>query len=199
MRTDVLGVEFDNVTMAEAVEAGLRLTEEEGFHYVVTPNPEIVWLARRDPELMGVLKNASLVLPDGIGILYGAKLLGRPLKEKVGGADFAEALIARLAQRGGSVFLFGAKPGVAEKAGENLCAKYPGLVIAGTHDGYFQDDAPILEAIRAAKPQLLLVCLGAPKQEKWMALNGAKLGCPLAIGLGGTLDVYAGVVAAHEP
>lgn len=194
MRTDVLHVGFDNVTMAEAVAEGLRLIGEPGFHYAVTPNPEIVWLAQRDPELMTILENASLVLPDGIGVLYGAKILGRPLKEKVGGADFAEALIAELAKQGGSVFLFGAKPGVAALAGEKLAAKYPGLVIAGAKDGYFTDDTPIIEAINAAKPDLLLVCLGAPKQEKWMALNGPKLDTRLAIGLGGSLDVYAGVV-----
>lgn len=194
MRTDVLHVGFDNVNMDEAVEKAVGLVREPGFKYVVTPNPEIVWLARRDAELAEVLKNASLVLPDGIGIIYGAKILGRPLKEKVPGADFAERLFAELARENKSVFLFGAKPGVAEKAGENLAAKYPGLVIAGARDGYFTDDEPIIEAINAASPDVLLVCLGAPKQEKWMAMNGKKLNVRLAMGLGGSLDVYAGTV-----
>ena len=85
-------------------------------------------------------------------------------------------------------------PGVAELAAEKLSEKYPGIVIAGTNDGYFSDDEPIIDKINAAKPDLLLVCLGAPKQEKWMKKNADKLSAKLAIGLGGSLDVYAGVV-----
>lgn len=194
MRTDVLHVGFDNVTMDEAVELALGLTLEDGFKYAVTPNPEIVWVARKDAELSEALRSAALVIPDGIGIIYGAKILGRPLKEKVGGADFAVKLMEELGKRGKSVFLLGAKPGVAEKAAENLAEACPGLIIAGTHDGYFTDDGPVIDIINAAAPDLLLVCLGAPKQEKWMLKNASRLSARLAIGLGGSLDVYAGVV-----
>ena len=194
MKTEVLHVDFDNVTMEEAVNMAKELINEDGFKYIVTPNPEIVWLCRKDEKLREAVSGAALVIPDGIGVIYGAKLLKRPLKEKVPGADFAERLISALAEEGKSVFLFGAKPGVAELAAEKLCEKYPGLVIAGTNDGYFSDDEPIIEMINAAKPDLLLVCLGAPKQEKWMKKNADRLSAKLAIGLGGSLDVYAGVV-----
>lgn len=194
VKTEVLHVEFDNVTMDEAVQKALKLMDADGFKYVVTPNPEIVWLSRKDAKLKEAVQNAALVIPDGIGVIYGAKMLKRPLKEKVPGADLAEKVIAEMAKTGKSLFLFGAKPGVAEKAAEKLCDKYPGLVIAGTNDGYFTDDAPIIEKINASKPDLLLVCLGAPKQEKWMLDNSDKLSVPLAMGLGGSLDVYAGVV-----
>lgn len=194
MRTEVLGVEFDNVTMDEALDAAQGLMESPGTDYIVTPNPEIVMACREDPEVKRAVEGASLVLPDGIGIVYGAKILGRPLKEKVPGADFAEKLMSRMAESKRSVYLLGARPGVAELAGEKLTEKYPGLQIAGTADGYFKDDGPVIEKINAARPDLLLVCLGAPKQEKWMVAHRDALRVPLMAGLGGSLDVYAGVV-----
>ena len=137
MKTEVLHVDFDNVTMEEAVNMAKELINEDGFKYIVTPNPEIVWLCRKDEKLREAVSGAALVIPDGIGVIYGAKLLKRPLKEKVPGADFAERLISALAEEGKSVFLFGAKPGVAELAAGKLCEKYPGLAIVGTNDGYF--------------------------------------------------------------
>ena len=191
-RIDVLGVGFDNVTMEEAVSAADGLIRARSGGYVVTPNPEIVWAARKDPGYAALLAGADLVLPDGIGVVYGARILGTPLKEKVPGIEFASALIGRLAERGGSLFLFGAKPGVAEKAAENLKAQYPGIVIAGCEDGYHTDDPGVLAHINEAAADLLLVCLGAPKQERWMAESGANAG--LMAGLGGSLDVFAGVV-----
>ncbi len=193
-RTEVLGVEFDDVTMAEAVERALALIEARECRYVVTPNPEIVMLAKENAKLKSALAGAALVLPDGVGIVKGAKILGRPMKEKVPGIDFACGVMSRLAEQGGSVYLFGAKPGVAEKAAETLGARFPGLVIAGTSDGYFSDDAPIIEKIKKAEPDLLLVCLGAPKQELWMAKEEGALPAGLMCGLGGSLDVFAGTV-----
>ena len=193
-RTDVLGVGFDNVTKAEAVERALELIDAREGRYVVTPNPEIVMLAKENPALKEALAGADIVLPDGAGIVKGAAILGRPMKEKVPGIDFACGVMARLAERGGSVYLFGAKPGVAEAAAETLRTKFPGLVISGTSDGYFSDDGPIIEKIKDAAPDFLLVCLGAPKQELWMAKEEGKLPLGLMCGLGGSLDVFAGTV-----
>jgi N-acetylglucosaminyldiphosphoundecaprenol N-acetyl-beta-D-mannosaminyltransferase len=192
MRTDVLGVGFDDVTMDEAVARAETYLDSRGAAYVVTPNPEIVWECRRDPVLKDIVSGAALVLPDGIGIIYGAKILKRPLKGKLPGYDFAENLMERLAKRGKSVFLFGAKPGVAELAAQNLRDKFPGLVIAGTADGYFKDDGPIIDAINAANPDFLIVGLGAPKQERWMASRRERLQVGLMAGLGGALDGFAG-------
>lgn len=193
-RTDVLGVGFDNVTKAEAVERALELIDAREGRYVVTPNPEIVMLAKENPALKEALAGADIVLPDGAGIVKGAAILGRPMKEKVPGIDFACGVMARLPERGGSVYLFGAKPGVAEAAAETLRTKFPGLVISGTSDGYFSDDGPIIEKIKDAAPDFLLVCLGAPKQELWMAKMSGKLPVGLMVGLGGSLDVFAGTV-----
>ena len=194
MRTDVLGVAFDNVTIDEAVDRALALLEEEGPHLVVTPNPEIVQRAEKDPEFAGILAQADLVLPDGVGVIYAAKILGRPLRARVPGIDFAAALLARVAGTGKRLFLLGAAPGVAELAAVNLRAAYPGLVVCGFHDGYFKEDRPVADAIREARADLVFVCLGAPKQEKWIAANGAAAGARLYVGLGGSLDVFAGKV-----
>lgn len=159
MRIDVMGVGFDSLTMDEAVARARDLMAERRAAYVVTPNPEIVMLCREDPAAMQAVQGADLVLPDGIGVIYGAKILGTPLRAKLPGIDFASALMAQMGQEGKSVFLLGAKPGVADAAAEKMRARFPGLIIAGTNDGYFQDDDPVVEKINAAHPDLLLVCL----------------------------------------
>ena len=186
---------FDDLTMAEARDRALAHMKNRAAAMVVTPNPEIVMLCRENPALMEAVSAADLVLADGIGVIYGAKILGTPLKEKLPGIEFAEALFTQMAPQRMNVFLLGSKPGVAEAAAESLRTRYPGLTVAGTHDGYFQEDAPVLEAINAASPDLLLVCLGAPKQELWMRQNASRLKLGLMAGLGGSLDVFAGVVA----
>lgn len=194
MRVDVLGVGFDNVTLDEAVTRGIELVCGEGTHYVVTPNPEIVEVCRENPAARDAVNGADLVLPDGIGVIKGAAMLGTPLKEKTPGVEFAAGLMGKMAQQGKSLYLLGAKPGVAELAGRRLVQRYPGLRIAGTHDGYFKEDGPVVDAIRQSGADVVFVCLGAPKQELWMAKNGPATGAHLLCGLGGSLDVFAGVV-----
>ena len=151
MRVRVLGVGFDNITMSEAVSRAVELAGSQGTHYVVTPNPEIVNMGREMPDYRDILNGASLVLPDGIGVIHAAKILGTPLKERVPGIDFATGLLSELEQSGGRLFLLGAKPGVADQAAENLKQKYPKLTICGTNDGYFKDSAPVVEKIKAAQ------------------------------------------------
>lgn len=193
-RIDVLGVSFDDLTMDEAVEIALGFMQERRACYACTPNPEIVMAAKGDAALRAALSGAELVLADGVGITKAAAMLGTPLKSRVPGIDFASNVISLLAQRGGSVYLLGAKPLVAEAAAEKLTQTYPGIVIAGTNDGYFTDDAPVIEKINAASPDFLMVCLGSPKQELWMSANVGRLSCGLMAGLGGSLDVLAGNV-----
>lgn len=194
MRIDVLGVGFDNLTMQEAVDRGMSLLRGEGMHYVVTPNPEIVEICRENPEANRVINRADLVLPDGIGVIKGAAMLGTPLKERTPGIEFASHLMGRMAKEGLSLYLLGAKPGVAELAAEKLVETYPGLKIAGTHDGYFKEDGPVVDAIAASGADCVFVCLGAPKQEFWIERNGPATGAHLLCGLGGSLDVFAGTV-----
>ncbi len=192
MRIDVLGVGFDNFTMEQAVDRAMDLLEQPGSHYVVTPNPEIVEVCRRDAAAKAVVNGADMVLPDGIGVMYGAKLLGTPLCQRLPGIEFAGALMEAMAERGKTLYLLGAKPGVAEQAADKLGRRYPGLRIVGTADGYFQEDAPVVEKIRGSGADVVFVCLGAPKQEFWMEKNGGGTGAHLLVGLGGCLDVFSG-------
>ena len=192
MRIEVLGVGFDNITREEAVEAALSMIERGGTHYVVTPNPEIVEVCRERGDVARAVNGADLVLPDGIGVIKGAAILGTPLRERVPGVEFAAGLLERLAETEHSVYFLGGKPGVAGQAAENLSRRYPGLRCAGTHDGYFREDAPIVEEIRRSGADVVFVCLGVPKQELWIVRNGADTGAKLLCGLGGSLDVFAG-------
>lgn len=194
MRIDVLGVSFDNVNMEQAVEHAAGMIAEGTFHYAVTPNAEFVQRAENDEAFRTALNGADLVLPDGIGVVYAAKILGRPLQGRVPGCDFAAALCDWIAQNGKKLFLLGAKPGVAEQAARNLEQAHPGLTVCGTHDGYFKENAPVVEAVRAAGADVVFVCLGAPKQENWMIACGPETGASFLIGLGGSLDVFAGTV-----
>ena len=194
MRINILGVGFDNLTMTEAVERGFAMLHTEGADYVVTPNPEIVEVCREDAAAMAAVNGASLVLPDGIGVIKGAAMLGTPLKERTPGIEFAAHLMERMAKTGHSLYLLGAKPGVADLAAQKLQERYAGLKIAGTHDGYFKEDEPVVSEIRASGADVVFVCLGAPKQEFWMVKNGEATGAHLLCGLGGSLDVFAGNV-----
>ena len=193
-RVNVLGVGIDNLTLSEAVDKALSLISEHRCAYMVTPNPEIVMAAWDDPKVSKAIENADLVIPDGVGVMQAARILGTPLREHMPGIDAATEIIKRLASRGGSVFLYGARPGVAEKAAERMKQRFPGLVICGTNDGYGNDDGAVVSKINAAKPDFVMVCLGVPKQELWMAKYAAKLDAGLMAGLGGTIDVFSGQV-----
>ncbi|MDR0325625.1 MAG: WecB/TagA/CpsF family glycosyltransferase [Oscillospiraceae bacterium] len=188
IRCDVLGVPFDAVTPEEAVRKGLALMETGGR--VVTPNPEILWLCHTDPAVMDAVAGADLILADGVGVTRAARKLGRPLPCRVTGADWLSRMLGVCAENGKKVFFLGGKPGVAETAARNC----PGVTVCGVHDGYFKEDGPVLEAVREAKPDVLIVCLGAPKQELWMYRNREALSGILMAGLGGSLDVLAGHV-----
>ena len=195
-RIDVLGVEFDDMDIVEAVELAMSFMDERRCAYAVTPNPEIVLASRKNRKLASAVRAADMVLADGVGVIYASHILGTPIKNRIPGIDFASALMARMSECGKKVFLLGAKSGVAELAGERLSERYPGLDICGVNDGYFEeeDNELVLEKINAQSPDLVLVCLGAPKQEIWMKNNAELLNAGLMIGLGGALDVYAGVV-----
>lgn len=194
MRIDVLGIGFDNLKRNEAVEKSYSLMQERVGSYIVTPNPEIVMRSRENEQFKNAVNSASLVVADGIGIIYGAKILKRPLKEKIPGIELVQDLFAKMAVENKSVYLFGARPGVAEKAAERLQQQYSGLAVCGWHDGYFADDADIIQDINNLQPDLLLVCLGAPMQEMWMHENSGTVKAGLMIGAGGSLDVFSGEV-----
>ncbi len=191
---NVLGVNVDKVTFNEALELAENMAKTEGVSKIFTPNPEIIMSAKEDAAMCEILNSADLCTADGIGVVYGAKILGDPVPERVAGFDLTCALLERLSKTEVGVFLFGAKPGVAEEAKKRLEEKYPGIVVSGTRNGYFkeEDEKAIVEEINNSGAKLLLVCLGAPKQEKWIAKHQDNLKVNLCMGVGGTLDVLAG-------
>lgn len=191
---NILGVNFDNVTMEEAVKIGLRLFEDENKHAIYTPNPEIVMAALENDALKQSLNKGNLVIPDGIGVVIGSKIINEPLKERVAGYDFVQNLFDELKDTDKTVYFFGSKEGTAELAAKNMQAKYPGLKIIGTQHGYIKDTQPVVEAINRLKPDLVLVGLGAPRQEAWISQHIESLNAKVLIGVGGSMDVMSGLV-----
>ncbi len=191
---EILGVNVNSITFEDAVAKAEELLKTEGASAIFTPNPEIIMCAKEDAELKSILNSADLCTADGIGVVYASKILKDPVPERVAGFDLVCALLEKMAKTGDGVFLFGAKPGVAESAKAKMEKKYPGISIVGCHNGYFkpEDEAKIVEEINNSGAKLLLVCLGAPKQEKWIAKYKDCLKVNLCMGVGGTLDVFAG-------
>lgn len=195
MKTEILGLRFDNVTMEEALAIGEGFLDGDRAAVVVTPNAEIGYDAAKDEAFCALLNRADLMLPDGAGVILAAKLRKTPLKEKVAGIDFARNMLSVFARRGTKLFLLGSKPGVAEQAAEKMRELVPGLMICGTADGYFKEEGPIVETINAAEAEAVYVCLGAGKQERFMFDHRDQLPkVRFMAGLGGSLDGFAGNV-----
>lgn len=196
MRNEVriLDIPFNSVNMKEAVERAKRFAVGDRFRYIFTPNPEIVMISRKDEELKKALLSADMLVPDGIGIVIASGFYGERLPERVAGFDLTTELIEVAAQRGWSFFFLGGKPGINEKARKRLEKKYPNIRIVGYHHGYFNEDEEeeIITHINLCNPNILLVGMGAPRQEKWIFKNRKKLKANLAIGVGGTLNIFAG-------
>ena len=197
-RVDVLGVRIDDVGFSQALAMLERFVDEGTPHRVVTPNPEMVMLARRDPGFRDLLNASDLSIPDGVGLLIAARAAGERLRAHVRGTDLVLALAERSEKRHWRWFLLGAGPGVADAAAARLRESFPGLEIAGTLAGSPDpaDDRAARDAIRAAgKVHVLLVAYGAGPQERWIARNQAATGVPVQIGVGGVLDYVSGQVA----
>lgn len=195
-KSDILGVPFNNVSNFEAVSiAEMYLFKDDNkTRMIFTPNPEIVMAAYRHKGFLNILKKADLIIPDGIGVVIASKITGQPLKERVAGYDLVQGVFRKIRSTNKTVYFFGGAPGVAEKAKEKMEQTYKGLNIVGVHDGYFDDNEEkiIIEQINELQPDLLLVGIGFPKQEKWIYDNKDKLNVKLCIGVGGSFDVMSG-------
>ncbi len=198
-KKEIRGVFFDHVDMREAIELAEQALQGKKTVSVFTPNAEIAQLAAEDKNFKILLNRADILLPDGAGVILAAKILKTPLKEKVAGVDFGENVLDLAAKKGHTVYFLGGKPGVAETAAEKMKAKYPALTIVGTRDGYFEksgtENDAVIKAVNESGADILFVCLGAPAQEKWIDENKKSFThVKLLMGLGGSLDVYAGTV-----
>jgi len=191
-RVSILGVNIDNVCLEEAVHRAESFVNRGEPLLVVTANPEMIMLARRDRSFRLCLESAGMVTADGIGLIIAARLLGRPLKERVTGIDLVSALFRRTSGKKPAFYFAGGLPGIAEKAAANVREAYPGVEIAGVWDGYFEDDTAIIEDIQQKKPDIVLAGLGMGKQEKWLKERVLAAGVPVGIGVGGSFDVLAG-------
>jgi N-acetylglucosaminyldiphosphoundecaprenol N-acetyl-beta-D-mannosaminyltransferase len=197
----ILGTPIDDVNMDEAldrieefIKAG-RLTGRR--HQIATVNADFVVKALHDAELRRILQEAEMATADGMPLVWGARRLGVPLVERVTGADLVPALAQRASQKGYSIYFLGAAPGVAAQAAKLLQAQYPGLKVAGvaspSSHAVQQNDPTIIAQCKAAKPDILLVAFGNPKQEKWISRHAHELSIPVMMGVGGTFDFIAGV------
>lgn len=192
-------VHFDKVTQRSALQEVKRLIGARAGGYVVTPNVDHVVLADRRPELRGVYRGASLSLADGQPILWMARLLGSPLPEKVSGSDLLFPLMTAASREGWGVFLFGATPEVSERAEARLKERNPWLRVVGRDTSVWNPDDPessaaVVDKIRRSGADLVVVALGCPKQELWMARHADQISPAVSIGLGGSLDFAAGAV-----
>lgn len=196
----VLGTPIDDLNLSEAldrIEQMIQVGRTSGrVHQVATVNADFVVQALFDPELRYLLQNADLLTADGMPLVWGIRLLGVPSPGRVTGADLVPALAERAAEHGLSIYFLGGAPGVAIRAADLLKKKYPQLKVAGVHSPSFRPilemDTSFLEEIRSARPDILLVAFGNPKQEKWIGMYGRQLGIPVMIGVGGSLDFVAG-------
>lgn len=196
IKATVLGVSIDAITMSEAVAKLEQFIAEKTPHLVATANAEMVMMAQEDKELAAILANCDLVVPDGAGVVWAARHQGYTILERVAGYDLAQNLLSQAAKKGYRVFMFGSQPDIIEKAKTAALERYPGLCVVGTRHGYFtaQDEPEIIEAITAAKPDILLAALGVPRQEKWLSKHLANLNIAVCMGVGGSFDVMAGAV-----
>jgi len=192
----IMHVPVHPVTNDEIYGRLKEILEEVKIYTIMTPNPEMVMLANKNRELMTALKNADLVLPDGIGLIIASKVKRIGLKERVTGIDTMEKVLQISDENHLRIFLLGGKPGRAEKAIANIMARYPGIDAAGYHHGYFNDDEndTVISFINKYQPHVVFVCLGSPRQEVWIHKNREKLNVRIAMGAGGSVDVYAGEV-----
>ncbi len=203
-KIDIMGTRINNVTMDETVKVCEKKIANDEQFVVYTPNTEFVMMAKNDEEFKDLLNKSDLNIPDGIGLIYAAKIKKHPLKEKVAGYDLTVNLIKLANEKGLKIYFVGGKPGVAEKAAQNIKKDYPNVNIVGVSDGYFkgthlgmqghEEEKKIIDDINDKAPDMLFVGFGAKKQEQWIEYNKKLINAKIIVGNGGTVDGLAGEV-----
>jgi N-acetylglucosaminyldiphosphoundecaprenol N-acetyl-beta-D-mannosaminyltransferase len=194
---ELLGLRFDRLTRAQAADAVVELARSAGKHYVVKPYSEFIPRARRDASVRETLTGASLCLADGVGIIWASRFLGRPLPQAMRGIDFTWEMLAALDRAGLSVYLLGGTADEVRLTQERIRERLPGLSIAGTHQGHLArgESETVISEINAASPDVLLVAMGFPRQELWIAKHLPALTVRVAVAEGGSFSFISGAVS----
>ncbi len=190
---EAFGVRISPVSMSEAIDKIEGFIQEKTPHHVVTSDANAILRAQEDLEYADIIRRAALITPDGYGVMWGARLLNLPIYERVTGVDMVTGICERAAEKGYSIYILGAAPGIAATAAEKLSARFPGLRVAGTQHGFFkaEEETQVIQTIREAKPDVLFVAFGIPKQEKFIAQHFEAMNVPVSLGVGGSFDVYS--------
>ncbi|PZX05922.1 N-acetylglucosaminyldiphosphoundecaprenol N-acetyl-beta-D-mannosaminyltransferase [Psychrobacillus insolitus] len=194
MKEIILGVKVDTDNYDELIKKLFKRIDNKEKSLVVAINPEKLMKAKEDQSLKDLLNRAEFQIPDGIGVILASKLNKGNIKSRVTGIDMMDRIVREAAKTGKSIYLYGAKPGVADQAAQALRSKYPSLKIAGIQDGYEQDNEKVIQKINEVKPEILFVAMGSPRQENWIEANRDRLYPSLYQGVGGSFDVLAGNV-----
>ena len=196
-KVNLLGIFIDNITMEEALQTIERFIQEKKHRMIFTPTVDHLVKLQRDPEFKDDYERCDLVLPDGMPLLWAGRFLGTPFKQKVSGSDVFVRFCPLAAQKGYRIFLLGSLPGIASRAAQILGARHPGLQIAGTYSPPFgfekdeEENRKIIQRVKEARPDILFVGVGAPKQEKWIARHLKDCDCPVGMGVGASFDFVA--------
>jgi N-acetylglucosaminyldiphosphoundecaprenol N-acetyl-beta-D-mannosaminyltransferase len=195
-RATILGCPIDRLGMDDTVDRCVALIESRGGAQQISINAAKLVAMRRDPQLRALVDGSAVVSADGQSIVWASRLLGDPLPERVAGIDLMYRLVAEAARRGYRVYFLGARPAVLDEAIARLRRRHPQLLVAGRHHGYFDETeaAAIRQEIERAGTDILLLAMGSPHRERWLTDNVSLLSVPLIVGVGGSLDVTAGVV-----
>ncbi len=203
-KLDIMGIRIDNVDMKEAINSCQSKIDNNEQYIIYTPNTEFIMMADKDDEFKQLLNKSDLNIPDGVGLIYAAKMKKSPLKEKVAGFDLTVNLIKLANEKGLKIYFVGGKPGVAEKAVEMISKDYPNVKIVGTRDGYFkgthlgmqghEEEKELIADINDKAPDILFVGFGAKKQEQWIETNKKLINVKIIVANGGTVDGLAGEV-----
>jgi len=196
-RVTLFGCNIDNVSMEETLQLVEGFVRARRPHQHVVVNVDKLVKASRDEDLRRIINACDLVNVDGMPVVWASRLLGKPLKERVAGIDLFEALMRRAADRGWRVFLLGARPEVVREVAATYARRYPGLVLAGVRDGYWQGgdaEAGVVRQVRDSRADLLFVAISSPRKEQFLGLYQAEMRIPFAMGVGGSFDVATGRV-----
>lgn len=198
----IFGINIFNITMEETCKLLDDYLSGNTLRAIYTPNTEIVMLSKDDKELSELLNKGDLIIPDGIGLIYGSRIKKKPLKERVTGFDTSIKLLEKANDKGYSLYLLGGKEGVAKNAADNIKKNYPNINIKGYHHGYFkgshlgikdsEEENKIIEEINRLEPDIIFVGMGFPKQEIWIDSNKSRIKGKVIIGNGGVMDILAG-------